>query len=119
MPRLGRQNSPRTERVNVSSNGAQDDQGTFGTPAISANGRFVAFQSSGTNLVAGDTNGADDVFVRNRKTGTTERVSVGSAGKQGQRRQQWRDRSISADGRFVAFNSLRHEPRRRRHERDH
>ena len=40
-------------------------------PAISADGRFVAFNSDATNLVPGDTNGARDVFVRDRQTGTT------------------------------------------------
>ena len=52
-------------------------------PAISADGRFVAFNSDATNLVPGDTNGADDVFVRDRQTGTTQRVSVGPGGVQG------------------------------------
>ena len=50
---------------------------------ISADGRFVAFYSMATNLVPGDTNGTGDVFVRDRQTGTTERVSVGSGGVQG------------------------------------
>ena len=54
-----------------------------GTPAISADGRFVAFYSEATNLVPGDTNGASDVFVRDRQTGTTRRVSVSSGGAQG------------------------------------
>ena len=48
--------------------------------AISADGRFVAFESDATNLVPGDTNG---VFVRDRLKGTTERVSVSSKGVQG------------------------------------
>ncbi len=81
-----------------------DDASRF--PSISADGRFVAFFSDATNLVAGDTNGADDVFVRDRKQGTTERVSVSSAGEQanaGTVRPP--DPSISADGRFVAFES--------------
>src|SRR2546425_10236145 len=52
-------------------------------PALSADGRFVAFVSRATNLVPGDTNGSWDVFVRDRHTGITERVSVDSAGHQG------------------------------------
>src|SRR5690242_10203499 len=51
--------------------------------AISADGRFVAFQSAASNLVPDDTNGVSDVFVRDLQTGTTERVSVDSAGTPG------------------------------------
>ena len=56
-------------------------------PALCADGRFVAFDSSATNLVPGDTNGAADVFVRDRQTGMTSGVSVGPGGVQAQRRQ--------------------------------
>ena len=62
-----------TERVSVSSAGAPGQQQEL-LPAISADGRFVAFRSFASNLVAGDTNATDDVFVRDRQTGTTERV---------------------------------------------
>ena len=96
--------SPRTERVNVGSNGAQDNRGTFDTPSISSTGRFVAFQSGGTKLAGSDTNSADDVFVRDRKNGTTERVSVTSGGKEGHLDSG--SPAISADGRFVAFYSF-------------
>ena len=75
---------------------------SFG-PAISADGRFVAFISDATNLVPGDTNGRYDVFVRDRQTGTTRRVSVGPGGVQGNGDSF--DPAISADGRFVAFDS--------------
>src|SRR5205823_7255077 len=71
-----------TERVSVDSAGNEGNGGSGGT-AISADGRFVAFSSYATNLVAGDTNGVADVFVHDRQTGTTERVSVDSAGTQG------------------------------------
>ena len=75
-------------------------------PSISADGRFVAFASYASNLVAGDTNGTDDVFVRDRKQGTTELVSVSSAGEQANAgTYRAPDPSISADGRFVAFVS--------------
>jgi len=95
--------APSTTRVNVSSTGAQDSNGGF-DPAISADGRYVAFVSGANNLVPGDTNNTYDVFVRDRMTGTTSRVSLSSSGGQGN------DGSstpvISADGRYVAFESL-------------
>jgi hypothetical protein len=71
-----------TELVSVSSGGTQ---GNFpsSSGALSDDGRFVAFASSATNLVPGDTNFADDIFVHDRHIGTTERVSVNSAGNQG------------------------------------
>ncbi|MBI5285723.1 MAG: thrombospondin type 3 repeat-containing protein, partial [Chloroflexi bacterium] len=65
--------------------------------------RYVAFYSWATNLVPGDTNGADDVFVRDRVTGATERVSADSAGTQGNGFSY--SPSISGDGRYVAFYS--------------
>ncbi|MBP2235274.1 hypothetical protein J2Z31_001766 [Sinorhizobium kostiense] len=71
-------------------------------PSISANGRYVAFES-GSNLVAGDTNGVSDVFVRDLQLGTTTRVSVDSAGSEANHRSS--GSSISADGRYVAFVS--------------
>jgi Tol biopolymer transport system component len=94
-----------TERVSVDSaggeaNGASDFNGTLG---ISADGRFVAFSSSASNLVAGDSNGVQDVFVKDRQTGTTERVSVATGGAEGNGSS--RLPAISADGRFVAFES--------------
>ncbi|MFZ1413730.1 MAG: hypothetical protein WAS73_04000 [Defluviicoccus sp.] len=96
-----------TERVSVDSAGNQAD-GSSGDPSISADGRFVAFVSYASNLVPGDTNAPADVFVHDRQTGTTERVSVDSAGNQADYRgfYVWSDDpSISADGRFVAFTS--------------
>src|SRR5689334_10799474 len=71
-----------TERVSVSSTGQQGNGGSGG-PAISADGRFVAFESEATNLVPGDTNGAEDVFVRDQLKGTTKQVSISSSGEQG------------------------------------
>src|SRR5438046_3037872 len=89
-----------TGRVSVDSAGTEGN-GLSVNPSISADGRFVVFYSYATNLVPGDTNGTGDVFVHDRQTGTTERVSVDSAGTQGNSNS---DRpSISADGRFVAF----------------
>jgi Tol biopolymer transport system component len=91
-----------TERVSVDSPGAQGNGNSYG-PSISADGRYVVFESSASNLVPGDTNGAADVFVRDRATGATGRVSVDSAGAQGN---YWSSLpSISADGRYVTFDS--------------
>ena len=91
-----------TERVSVNSSEAQADNWSAG-PSISSDGRFVAFESIATNLVANDTNGSRDVFVRDLQTGTTQRVSIDSSGKQGNLNSY--DPSISSDGRFVAFGS--------------
>ena len=92
-----------TERVSVDSAEAQTNDGS-NEPSISADGRFVAFTSVATNLVAGDTNTASDIFVRDRQTGVTTRVSVNSAA--GQANGTNREPSVSADGRFVSFHSL-------------
>ncbi|GMV36687.1 MAG: hypothetical protein AMXMBFR61_11950 [Fimbriimonadales bacterium] len=91
-----------TERVSVSSSGVQAS-GACDYPAISADGRYVAFRSSASNLVAGDSNGLRDIFVRDRLLGTTERVSVSSAGAQANGDSDFP--TISSDGRYVAFDS--------------
>jgi Tol biopolymer transport system component len=91
-----------TEPVSVSSSGEKGNDDSYG-PAISANGRYVAFYSGATNLVPGDTNGESDVFVRDRELGTTQRISVSSAGPGP--RAPGPEPAISADGRFVAFAS--------------
>ncbi|MEG5040385.1 MULTISPECIES: calcium-binding protein [unclassified Microcoleus] len=96
-----------TTRVSVDSAGNQGNDGSsIGSffPSISADGRFVAFSSDASNLVPGDTNSTDDIFVRDLSTNTTTRVSVDSAGNQGIGESS--DASISADGRFVAFSSF-------------
>jgi len=90
------------ERVSVDSAGAQGNNSSE-YPSISADGRYVAFQSSASNLVAGDTNLATDIFVRDRQTNTTTRVSLDSAGAQGNNNS--REPSISGDGRYVTFHS--------------
>jgi Tol biopolymer transport system component len=94
--------SPQTEPVSVSSSGEQGNRDSL-LPAISADGRYVAFTSGASNLVSGDTNGESDVFVRDRELGTTERVSVSSTGRQGNRGSF--GPAISANGRYVAFTS--------------
>ena len=70
---------------------------------IVPDGRYIAFESSATNLVARDTNEATDVFVHDRKTGATERMSVDSAGIEGD--SDSGAPSLSADGRYVVFDS--------------
>ncbi|HUK78604.1 MAG TPA: hypothetical protein VL117_13575 [Thermoleophilia bacterium] len=93
-----------TQRVDVSSAGAQADQGVYSNPpALSANGRYVAFASDATDLVPGDTNGHTDVFVRDLKLHTTSLVSVGPGGIQGNADSY--QTAISANGRYVAFDS--------------
>jgi Tol biopolymer transport system component len=91
-----------TERVSVSSAGVQGDNHS-GKAVLSADGSAVAFHSLASTLVAGDTNGVNDVFVRDRTLGTTQRVSVGSGGVQGN--DHSRNAFISGDGRYVAHAS--------------
>src|SRR4051794_2675007 len=93
-----------TKRVSVGTGRVQGNAASF-LASLSANGRFVVFGSSATNLVAGDTNGLDDVFVRDRRTGTTERVSVGPGGVEGDGIIIAYTPAISHDGRFVVFAS--------------
>lgn len=90
------------ERVSVDSTGNQA-MGTSDGPSVSADGRFVAFQSSASNLVAADSNAAPDVFLRDRSSGTTIRVSVPAAG--GQVAMGGGAAAISANGDRVAFSS--------------
>lgn len=93
----------RTVRVSVADGGGQSDRPSL-DPQISANGRYVAFFSTASNLVPGDTNDTWDVFVRDRRAGTTRRVSVSSTGAQADG-QAHSNARISADGRYVAFPS--------------
>jgi Tol biopolymer transport system component len=99
----------RTERVSVTSKGKQAgaDRTNNGSnaPSISGDGRYVAFHSADSNLVPGDTNRTFDIFVHDRKTGRTTRISVSSAGRQANGESVGAP-SFSADGRYVAFNSL-------------
>jgi Tol biopolymer transport system component len=91
-----------TERVSVSSAGAEGDGDGF-FPSISADGRFVTYSSGSDNLVAGDTNKSNDVFVRDRQAGNTELISVSTTGALGDSGSIYP--VISADGRFVAYFS--------------
>src|SRR5215831_4665952 len=93
-----------TLRASVSSAGTQANGGNSFSPTISANGRVVAFASVATNLVAGDTNAATDIFVHDLSTGVTVRASVDPVGIQAN--DDSFNPAISANGRFVAFESL-------------
>ena len=91
-----------TARVSVDSGGVQSNGESF-LPTISADGRYVAFYSDASDLVSGDTNGERDVFVHDRQTNTTTRVSINSSGAQSNGFSYFA--SLSADGRYVAFYS--------------
>jgi Tol biopolymer transport system component len=92
-----------TERVSVDSSGAEANWSSY-YAWISGDGQTVAFLSSASNLVAGDTNGRDDFFVHDRLTGRTERESVDSSGNEGDDHCDWGG-AISADGRYVVIMS--------------
>lgn len=94
--------APNTRRISVASNGTQAN-GSSTFSAVSQKGRYIAFDSNATNLIGLDTNATSDVFVRDRKTGKTRRVSVRSNGTQGNGPSQIPD--ISDSGRFVTFMS--------------
>ena len=91
-----------TERVSIATGGAEGDDEVF-TLSLSSDGDFVAFGSFATNMVAGDTNGVIDVFVHDRNTDTTERVSIASDSTQADNESF--SPAISSDGQFVAFQS--------------
>ena len=101
-----------TERVSVDSRerqatGAESDgvlDTNFGRPAITPDGRYVAFASSATNLVKSDKNNAVDVFLRDRVAGTTERVTV--VGRKTVANAESSHPAITPDGRYVAFQSF-------------
>ena len=92
-----------TSRVSLGTGGVQGNGHSNG-PAISQDGRYVLFVSAASNLVPGDTNSVDDVFFRDRQTGLTTRVSVGTGGVESNGNSA--GKGISVDGRFVSFTSL-------------
>ncbi|MGZ8184326.1 MAG: hypothetical protein ACXWT1_20475 [Methylobacter sp.] len=93
----------KTTRVSVDSEGLEGNSGSIDA-SISPNGRYVAFMSAASNLVSGDANDVIDIFVHDRTTDQTTRVSVDSDGEEGNSSSV--GSSISADGRYVAFESL-------------
>lgn len=100
-------------RVSLTSGGGERNQGTESAsrvvaPAISGNGRYVAFATTATNMVAGDTNGMQDVFIVDTQTGDVARSSVSSAGVQGNADSplgQGERVALSYDGTWVAFST--------------
>jgi hypothetical protein len=90
--------------VSVGTNGLPADNLSF-EPALSANGRYVAFTSSADNLVPNDANRSSDVFVRDLVTATTVLVSANNSGT-GSGNRSSRTPMIGADGRYVAFWSF-------------
>jgi len=92
----------KTKLISKRTNGAQGDDSSY-EPSISASGRYVAFASDASTLVGNDTNGSSDVFVHDRWQKKTRRVSVKNGGGQGSDHSE--APALSADGRFVAFES--------------
>lgn len=92
-----------TEYVSRAYDGSGASSGA-GEAAMDATATYIAFESSSTNLVASDTNGVSDIFLRNRQTGTTTRISVSGSG--GQADGASYTPYVSADGRYVTFESL-------------
>ncbi|HQW81380.1 MAG TPA: putative Ig domain-containing protein [Pseudomonadota bacterium] len=92
-----------TQRISVSSSAAQANNQSR-SPSISADGRYIAFESVASNLVAVDSNGTNDIFLHDRVAATTLRISVGAGGVEGNAFSQ--NPSISADGGYVAFESF-------------
>ena len=81
--------------VVVEVNGGNNESNS---PSVSEDGRFVAFESSASNLVGGDLNDTTDIFVYDRDTGSNELLTLGANGDS-------TNASISGDGRFIAFES--------------
>jgi Tol biopolymer transport system component len=97
--------SPTTTLVDLTNSGGQPSAKPGNDVAISGDGRYVVFVSAAANLVAGDSNQAVDVFVRDVVAGTTTRVSVATGGAQGNA-DSTGPVAISRDGRYVLFETL-------------
>jgi len=98
-----------TTRVSVDGNGVEGNNISWKS-SISRDGNFIAYLSNASNLISGDTNGAGDVFLYNRQTNTTTRVSVTSSGTQATGPSPsvfspGRRPSLSSDGQYIAFGS--------------
>lgn len=96
-----------TERVNVSSEEVESNGllSTVTRHGISNDGRYAVFSSLATNLVPGDTNGVDDIFVRDMELGTTERITLRPDGTEASDTTTTFPSGISSDGRYVSFYS--------------
>jgi Tol biopolymer transport system component len=93
-----------TVLVSVSTNGLEGGSGDSILPSISADGRFVTFESAASNLAPNDTNGVTDIFLRDLVAGTTTLLSVSTTGQQSGNRAS-RSPSLSPDGQWVVFES--------------
>ena len=91
-----------TTRISDSGTGAEGNNSSV-AGSISSDGRYVAYESVASNLVPGDTNQLADVFVQDRTTGLTTRISLTSAGRQASYISY--DPALSSDGSVVAFAS--------------
>jgi Tol biopolymer transport system component len=105
-----------TEIVSLSSAGELANDGSTGGPTISDDGRFVAFSSVASNLVPGDANTTYDVFLRDRVSGTTARVSEAMGG--GDANDASDEASVSEPRGRGRERRVRRLPARRRHRRD-
>jgi Tol biopolymer transport system component len=94
---------PLTSRLSVDTAGG-DANGASDRPSLNTTGRYAVFESAATDLIAVDGNAFTDIFLRDRDTGTTERVSVNTTG--GAPNNNSRDPDVSADGRYVAFSTF-------------
>ena len=92
-----------TDRISVASNGSEANGDGSYYPTISGNGQLVVFFSYASNLVDDDNNAQPDVFVHDRSSGVTERVSIASDGTEGNGPSY--ESAISSDGRYIAFLS--------------
>lgn len=96
-------NTTLTERVNLNTNGSQANQDSD-RPDMSADGRYVVFSSGASNLVTGDNNGKQDIFLHDRQTGVTTRISNRTGGEQANGDSF--APAISDDGRIIVYYSL-------------
>jgi len=97
-----------TELISVNNDGSPGTGNKSASQiSISGDGRYVAFISNSADIVSSDTNGVEDVFVRDRVTGVTQRVSIASDGTQanGKSGGNYRGTDISTNGRYIVFSS--------------
>ncbi len=110
---LWQKGTPGLKRISMTSTGGERDQGTESasrvvSPAISGDGRMIAYATTATNVVPGDTNGMQDVFLYNIETGSVARVSTGKNGEEGNGDSpidQGVRIGISYNGSWVSFNT--------------
>lgn len=91
-----------TQRISINSAAIQGN-GSSEWPAISRDGRYIAYHSFANNLVPNDTNNTQDVFLYDRQTRITQRISLGVGGIQGNNRSSFAD--LSSDGRYIVYHS--------------